>query len=127
MAWRLFSRMPRSAAKFDSYTGVNASLSSSDRVERFEEGREPGLDPGVPGRDLRARACLACPASWSLSGSLSTCADISDRCECTNAAHAVDSRWRGDLGRRPRLLDEERDGRQTRAHLLHHVLGLHPR
>ena len=67
--------MTRSAAKFDFYTGVNASLSSSDRVERFEEGREPGLDPGVPGRSEPGVPGLpGVPASWSLSASLSTCA-----------------------------------------------------
>ena len=64
--------MTRSAAKFDFYTGVNASLSSSDRVERFEEGREPGLDPGVPGRDPSCEPGVP-GFSWSLSGSLSTC------------------------------------------------------
>ena len=56
---------------------MSASLSSSLRVERFEEGREPGLDPGVPGRSEPGVPGLpGVPASWSLSGSLSTCVDI---------------------------------------------------
>ncbi len=41
--------MPRSAATFDSYAGADASLSSSDRVERLEDGREPGREPSEPG------------------------------------------------------------------------------
>ena len=59
--------------------GVSASLSSSERVERLEEGREPGLDPGVPGLDVSepgVPGLPGVPASWSLSASLSTCVDI---------------------------------------------------
>ena len=66
--------MPRSAATCDFYTGANASLSSSDRVERLEDGREPGLDPGVPGRDPSEPGVPG--FSGSSSGSLSTCVDI---------------------------------------------------
>ena len=61
--------MPRSAATFDFYAGANASLSSSDRVERLEDGREPGLEadepglepsePGVPGFSGSSSASLS--------------------------------------------------------------------
>ena len=57
--------------KFDFYAGVNASLSSSDRVERLEDGREPGLLPGVPGLDVSEPGVPG--FSGSSSGSLSTC------------------------------------------------------
>ena len=64
----------RSAATFDFYAGVNASLSSSDLVDLLDDGREPGLDPGVPGRSEPGVPGLpGVPASWSLSASLSTC------------------------------------------------------
>ena len=67
--------MPLRDAKFDFYTGVNASLSSSERVERLEDGREPGLDPGVPG--LLPSALPGVPGfSGPSSGSESTCVDI---------------------------------------------------
>ena len=59
--------------------GVSASLSSSLRVERFDDGREPGLLPGVPGREPSepgVPGLPGVPASWSLSASLSTCVDI---------------------------------------------------
>ena len=63
--------MPRSAAKCDFYPGADASLSSSDRVERFEDGREPGRDPGVPGLDVSEPGVPG--FSGSSSGSESTC------------------------------------------------------
>ena len=70
--------MPRSAATFDSYAGADASLSSSDRVERFEDGREPGrLEADEPGRDPSCEPGVpGLPGEPSSSGSLSTCVDI---------------------------------------------------
>ena len=65
--------MPGSAATFDFYPGANASLSSSDRVERFEDGREPGRDPGVPGREPSEPGVPGLPGEPSSSGSESTC------------------------------------------------------
>ena len=65
--------MPRSAATFDFYPGADASLSSSDRVERFEDGREPGLLPGVPGLDVSEPGVPGLPGEPSSSASLSTC------------------------------------------------------
>ena len=59
--------------KFDFYAGVNASLSSSDRVERLEDGREPGRDPGVPGLDVSDPGVPGLPGEPSSSGSESTC------------------------------------------------------
>ena len=57
---------------------VRASLTSSERVQRLEDGREPGLEPGVPGLDVSEPGVPGLPGepSPSDSCSLSTCVDI---------------------------------------------------
>ena len=47
-------------------------MSSSDRVERFELGRDPGLLPGVPGLEPSEPGVPGLPGDGSSSGSEST-------------------------------------------------------